>query len=216
MSNIESGAETARSDLAFLRALAEGPDRPSARTGLFLLVTGLIWAFDAFVHWTLYVGFQPMTAVQRLVFDGTITAVWLVFAFRLRWGGPGLGQALHTGATARAFGAACAGVGLALLAILIVFAIAAVRLGAPQIFILYPSMAFIVFGAASLVRFFLWRRLPVLGVALGWFAAAFIMAAAPGVATFIAIAGLAMLLLMALPGWAMLRAAQRETEGDRQ
>jgi hypothetical protein len=200
---------SAHDDLAFLRSLVEGSGRPSATTGAFLLVTGLIWAFDALVHWTLFVGFQPMTPVQRIVFDGLITAVWLVLAFQLRWGKPNPGKAAFAGATARAVKATAAGIGLSILAMLLVFVLAAARFGMAEIFVLYPSMVFIFFGATFLVGFFLLRRLPTLAIALGWFLAAAVMAAAPGVSTFIAIAGFAMLFLMALPGFLMLRSARR-------
>jgi hypothetical protein len=204
--------QSAREDLAFLRALAEGSSRPSVTTGLFLLITGLIWAFDALVHWTLYVGFEPMTGTQRIIFDGLVTAVWLPLAFWLRWGGPKPGEAQGVGATGRAITAAAAGIGLSVLAMLAVFVLAATRLGMPEIFALYPSMVFIFFGATSLVGFFLVRRPAPLAIALGWFLAAAAMAAAPGIPTFIAIAGLAMLFLMALPGALILRAARKTAE----
>lgn len=205
----DASPSSVHDDLAFLRHLVEGDGRPSATTGAFLLVTGLIWAFDALVHWILFVGFQPMTLIQRTVFDGLITAIWLVFAFRLRWGRPKPGEIALAGATSRAFTAAAAGIGLSILAMLLVFIIAATRSGMAEIFILYPAMVFIFFGASSLVGFFLTRRLAALGIALGWFTAAAVMAAAPSIPTFIAIAGLAMLLLMALPGYLMLRNARR-------
>jgi hypothetical protein len=76
-----------------------------------------------------------------------------------------------------------------------------------EVFAIYPSMMFLFFGASWLAAFFLWRGGWRLAVALGWFAAAVGMAAGPGVAGFIAIAGLGMLLLMALPGWIMMRTA---------
>lgn len=199
--------DAARADLAFLRALAERPSEPGAAAGRFSLMTGLIWAFDALVLWTHHAGLVTLSAAQQQIFVAMVTLIWLALSFWMRWGAPAAG-APHPGAAARAYRAAVAGIGMAQLATLAVFFVAAFRFDLGEVFIIYPSMMFLFFGASWLAAFMLWRNAWRLAVALGWFAAAVGLAAGPGDASFIAIAGLAMLLLMALPGWVMMRTAK--------
>jgi hypothetical protein len=52
----------------------------------------------------------------------------------------------------------------------------------------------------------MWR----LAVALGWFATAVALSLLLGTADYILVAGLGLILFMALPGWAMVAAARRE------
>lgn len=205
-------APTAQENLAFLRALVDQPARADVAGGKFFLVTGLIWAFDAFVLWFKYAGLLPMSAAQEIAFVGAVTVVWIVLATLLRWGGPKRGAAPPVGAAARALGTASIAVGAMMVLTLVVFVVTALRsefLGA-AIFRVYPSMMFAGFGALWFAAFMIWRRLWLLGVALGWFAAAVAYVAVDDVPATIALAGLSMLLLLALPGAMLMREGRKE------
>jgi hypothetical protein len=203
-------AESARDDLAFLRALVENPGRSDTAAGRFFLATGLIWAFDALVFWLHYAGLITLTQTQMIVFVAAVTLVWLPLAIWLRWGAPPKSESPAVGAAARAYGVAAAAIGAVAAGTLAVFLVATIRLGVGEVFVVYPSMMFLCFGAMWLAAYVVVRRVLRLGVALGWFAAAIAMAAAPGPLAFVAIAGLSMLLLMALPGAIMMRTAAKD------
>jgi hypothetical protein len=201
--------QSVKDDVAFLRALVERPTRPDVAAGAFMLFTGLVWAFDSLVMWTKYAGFLPMTRTQEIAFVTVVGLVYVAGGVWMRWGGSK--HAPPLGVAARGFDAACRGVGLGMLMTLVVFVAATARWRIGEVFLVYPSMMFIGFGAVWFAAYIIWRRAWRLAMALGWFAGAVAMVLSPSAPYFIAIAGLAMLLLMALPGAIMIHEARKET-----
>ena len=79
----------------------------------------------------------------------------------------------------------------------------------PSIWEMYACVVFAFQGAAWLATFALRKRAWHLAVALGWFATAVGLSLLLGTVDYILVAGLALILLMALPGLIMLSTARR-------
>jgi hypothetical protein len=114
------------------------------------------------------------------------------------------------GVTNRAVNSAFAGAGLANLALVIVFASAAARNHDFRYWLFHPAVVFVLQGAVWYVIFMLRKRLWMALVAAGWLAS--------GVALgmlvdrpelYLLIATVSLFLLMAVPGFGMMRQALR-------
>jgi hypothetical protein len=91
---------------------------------------------------------------------------------------------------------------------LCVFASVAIRDKSLTIWLLYPCAVFALQGAAWMVAWMLRRRGWLGVVALGWFASAIVLAQTIDTPLYPMIAGVALVLFMAVPGAVMMRPAQ--------
>ncbi|WP_297737792.1 hypothetical protein [uncultured Maricaulis sp.] len=199
---------TARADLAFLRNLAEGDPRPSAGASLLLMTAGLLYGFETLIHW---IGVSGLVALPDWVhFAAAIVGTGgflLALAFIL-W----MDRNQPTGTAARkAYETAFMAAGLANLSMAFVFGFNAFRTQDFTLWLYYVPVVFALQGAAWFVASRVQKRLWYGVVAIGWYLAA----AALGLtmndpAMFNLIASLALLGLMAVPGfvlWRLSRAA---------
>lgn len=200
--------ETAREDLAFMRALAQAPDKPNRLLGQALFAAGLIYGFQTLTQWAADIGVIPLTG---WAYGGLILACNLLFfavlaVIILRERTPS-----SQNVTRRAYEAAFQATGLANLCIVIVFGAASYRSGSGDIWYFYCPLVFAMQGAAWFIFFRLRKRAWLGTVAVGWFASAIALGLTTHSATYILVASISLFTLLAIPGWVMMQLARKET-----
>jgi hypothetical protein len=200
-------ARSPESDLAFLKALVEEGSRSQMTGGAAFLAGGLLYGFQCLVQWAQAVGLVHLSDGFMLAFVIGITVTFLIVLGIVLWRERGLGQ---RAASMRALNAAFAGAGIANLVLCSVFALVALRERSQTIWLLYPVTLSVVFGAAWYVAFMVRRRAWHGLVSAGWYATAVglgVLVSTGDVATYVLAIAVALLVLMALPGAVMMRAA---------
>jgi hypothetical protein len=198
------GQNSVGDDLAFMRALAEGGGESQRGTGAALLAGGLLYGLQCFVAGAHLYGWVEQSDTFQSIFSAGITVAFLLALGWITWSGRGASEG---GVAARALQAAFAGAGTATLAMLCVFATVALREESLTIWLLYPCAVFALQGAAWLVAWRLRRRTWLGVVALGWLLSAIALSATIGSPMYTMVAGLALVLFMAVPGAIMMRPA---------
>jgi hypothetical protein len=201
-------AAAARDDLAFMRALVQAGGDAQQPFGEGYLAAGVIYGAEMLLHggqllglvsvagpWVLAIGLGPTVLFLAVLF-------WIVRRHR---GAP-------ANMVSRAIGAVFGAVGVANVALVAVVGSVALRCHSVEIWLIYPCAVFVLQGAAWLAAYALRRRVWLALVGLGWFAAGIGMSRAVGsFAAYVLIAGVSILLLMALPGWVLLRLARKNS-----
>ena len=196
--------QSAREDLAFLKALVGGDEDAGMRSlGESYFAGGLIYGGQMLLHAAQGLGWLPQGGSLSLLIGLGPTAlfipvlIWIIRRNRTN---------LPSGVVGRAVGTVFASIGLANLFLILVVGTVAWREGSITTWLIYPCSVFVLQGAAWLFAYMMRRRVWLLLVAFGWFASAVAMAfsvTAPGY--YILVAGLGLWLCMALPGWFVLR-----------
>ena len=203
---MNSDMQSARDDLAFLRALVGDDENRQAKSfGEAYFAAGLIYGVQMLLHganalgWItggpafgLAVGLGPSVVFVPVL-------IWITLRTRK--------NATH-GTVSRAVSGMFAVVGLANLTLIAVIGAVAWREGSVTTWLIYPCCVFVLQGAAWLFAFMMRRRAWTALVAAGWFACAIAMAlTVTMLGWFILFAGAGLWLCMALPGLMMLRRA---------
>jgi hypothetical protein len=206
-----SDIQSARDDLAFLRALVgEGSDTVQTRAlGAGYFWGGLLYGGQMLLHTAQGLGFIPGTGLAALAvgFGPTLVfipvMVWIIAKNR---------SSESAGVVGRAVGRVFGAVGLANLVLVAIFATVAIRKHSLEIWLIYPCTVFVLQGTAWLFAFMMRRQVWHGIVALGWFACALGMGFTIGTPAFyVLFAGIGLWLFMALPGFILMRHA-RATE----
>ncbi len=199
-----ASSERAIADLAFLRELAEGGGESQRATGAALVAGGGLYGLQCFVFAAQGYGWLRLSDAQSMGFAIFITVAFLLALTWITWSNRRVAQG---GVVSRALGAAFASAGTATLAMLAIFGSMALRRHSLEIWLLYPCSVFALQGAAWMVAWML-RRRPWLGaVALGWLLSAVALSWTIGSILYAVVAGLALVLFMAVPGAVMMRPA---------
>lgn len=197
--------DTARDDLAYLRALVETPGNFQRSLGESYFAAGLCYGVQMLLHAGQAVGWiqedgLPGLAIglgPTVVFLGLLT--WIIARDRAQRPAGG-------GMVARAVGAVFGAVGIANLALVFVIGWVAWREQSLTIWLIYPCAVMVLQGMAWMVVYALRRRPWFAVVATGWFATGIGMALAIGTpGAFIAVAGFGFLAFMLVPGWVLMR-----------
>lgn len=197
--------QSARDDLAYMRAIIEaGNSRTAMAGGEAFVAGGLIYGAQCLVQWLGATGAMELSKLGWLVSGFGPSVVFLAWLSWFSWRTRGLVQPRAQKAINAAFAAA----GSANLVLVIVVGMLAARKESIEIWELYPCFVFAMQGAGWLIAFMLRKQLWLLAIALGWFAATLVLGWAIGTTTYILIAALSLLLLMALPGFVMMRLAR--------
>ena len=201
---MDGDTQNVRDDLAYMRAIVEaGNSRTAMAGGEAFVAGGLIYGGQCFVQWLGATGAVELSKLGWLVSSLGPTVVFLAWLSWFMWRTRGL----VLPRAQKAINAFFAAAGAANLALVIVVGTLAARKDSIEIWELYPCFVFAMQGAGWLIAFMLRKQLWLLAVALGWFAATVILGWAIGTTTYILIAALSLLLLMALPGFVMMRLA---------
>lgn len=201
--------EDPAADIAWMRRLAEEGAEAPMQGASILFGAGLIYGVGSLGHWAVARGFGGFDMAAVNVIWLTATALFLVMLvinlIRLNRGG-----GVRTSAN-RASGTAWASVGWGIFALSASMAALSWRLGedaAMVTFALMPSMIMVFYGSGWAVSAAMQRSKTLWALAIGSFAAAPMLAALTGSAEqYLAYAG-ALFLLMALPGWMLMRQAR--------
>jgi hypothetical protein len=200
--------QQAHADLAFMKALVDEGGRSQMTGGAIFLAAGLLYGLQCLVHWTQMTGITTFSDGFMLAFVIGITLSFVVVLGVVIWRDRKVGQrAVGT----RALNAAFAGAGLANLVLCSAFGLVAWREGSLTVWLMYPVTTCVVLGAAWYVAYMMRRRAWLALVAGGWYATAVGLGLLVGrvdLGPYILLLGLALVVLMALPGWAMMRGAR--------
>ena len=200
-------AQSARDDLAFLRAIVGDDETVQMRGfGRVYFVSGLIYGGQMLLHAAQALGAIPQTPLFATLIGLGPTVLFIPVLIAVLWSNratqPG-------GAVSRAVGGVFGAIGLANLALILVIGSVALHERSVQIWLIFPCCVFVLQGTAWLFAFMMRRRAWFLWVAIGWYACAIAMALSIfSLGYFILFAGLGLWLCMALPGWLMLRAGR--------
>ena len=200
----------AEADLAFLRGVIEGSGRPRLTMGVVFLAGGLLYGVQCLFHLGQIAGIVRWPDWANLSFVVFITAamlaiiVWVVIHDRRA----GLeGRSAPT--MSRAMNGAFSGAGMANLAVIIVFGVAAVR---EQDFSLWLYYAAVVFAFQSVAWFMAWtlKRKTWMGlVSMGhWMTAVALGLLVREPVAYLWVCTAALFLLFALPGLILVREAR--------
>jgi len=195
-------------DIAWMRALAQEGASAPLRGGSILMAAGLIFGVASIVHWA---GVSGLTGLR----DEGLGLVWLgatvVFLAVLIVGSVRRGKdGVHTAAN-RASAVAWSSVGWGIFATFASVGVAASRLGQAGLLLLalVPSIVMVFYGMGWAVSATMTRSRPLWGLAICSFIAAPLLASLSGLDIQYLGYGVCLFLLMALPGFLLMRAAKR-------
>ncbi len=203
--------ESARDDLAFVRALVTEGGQAQATLGEALFGAGLCYGVQCLLQFAFSAGVDAPPLIQLAV--GVLpTAIFLGLLTRIMI--RERGQSQH-GVATRAINAAFGGAGLAAMTSAAIFAWLSSRTHSMETFLIHPTMICVVQGTVWYIAFAIRRRGWFGLVSFGWFASALALAFVLGLGgpnvgpRFLAILSVAMLGLLALPGWLLWRGSAR-------
>jgi hypothetical protein len=202
-------AEDTAADIAWMRRLAEEGAAAPMQGASILMAAGLIYGAASLFHWAQMTGLipsgGPVTGIGWLVATVLFLVVLFVIISRLKREG-GVMTASN-----RATGTAWSALGWGIFALFGSMAVLGWRTGgegAEQVLSLTPSVIMVFYGVGWAVSAAMHRSRMLWGLAIGSFVAAPLLAALSGqTEQFLAYAA-ALFLLMALPGWLLMRGAR--------
>lgn len=193
-------------DLAFLRALAEAGGGMSA-TGAFLYAAaGLIYGLECLGHYGQVTGAIPLDMLGGVLLSTLPTLIFLVLMAMVI----AKERKQPSGGVAnRAVKAAFQGAGLAILALILVFASAAARNHDFRYWLFHPAVVFVIQGAVWYVIFMLRKRPWMAVVSAGWLSFGVLLGMlVDRQDLYLLVAALGLFAWMMAPGCAMMRQAR--------
>ena len=201
---MSDSADSARDDLAFVRALVSEGGRAQSSLGAGLLAGGACYGAQCLLQWAILASGWKAPDLLNLAIGVLPTAIFLALLGRLIWQDRKQGP---NGIATRALNAAFGGAGLAAMITAAIFGYLAVREHSITIWLFHPMMVCVVQGTVWYIAFAIRRRRWIGLVSAGWFATALLLALVIDHHSFVLVMGLALLLLIALPGSVLMRNA---------
>ncbi|MBU1541072.1 MAG: hypothetical protein KKC29_11385 [Alphaproteobacteria bacterium] len=201
--------EDPAADIAWMRRLAEEGAQAPMRGNSLLMFGGLLYGIASLFHWGIIVDLVPLGADQ--VWIGWVAATlayWVILAITI----PRLRRAGVSTTANRAAGIAWSGMGWGIFAMFVAMSVLGWRLADEAalnaIFALIPSIIMVFYGVGWAVHAEMQRSRSLWVLSLSSFAAAPVLALfADQAEQYLAYAA-ALFLLMALPGWLLMRQAR--------
>lgn len=203
--------ESARDDLAFVRALVSEGGAAQATLGEALFGAGICYGVQCVLQFAFVAG-VPAPGLVQLAVGVLPTVIFVVLITRITI--RERGQSQH-GVGTRAINAAFGGAGLAAMTSAAIFGYISTRTHSMETFLLHPTMICVIQGTVWYIAFAIRRRGWFGLVSLGWFASALALGFVLGLGgpdvgvRFLAILSAAMLGLLALPGWLLWKGGAR-------
>lgn len=201
--------EDPAADIAWMRRLAEEGSEAPMQGASILFAAGVLYGLASLGHWAVASGLAGLDmAVVNYIWGGVTLAFFallVVVINRLKRAG-----GVTTSAN-RASSTAWASVGWGVFALSLSMAVLGWRLGEEAVmvgFALMPSMIMVFYGSGWAVSAAMMRSRPLWALAIASFAAAPLLAALTGSAEQYLAYAAALFLLMALPGFLLMRAAR--------
>ncbi len=202
-----SPAQSARDDLAFMRALVASGDSLTRPFGEAYLAAGLIYGLQMVLSAGQQMRWLPTSPAWFMVVGFGPTLIFLAVMAWILWRARGQSRG---GAAARNVGMVFACVGMVNLVLMGVVAAVAIREHNPMTWLIYPCAVFVLQGLAWLIAYCVRLRPWLAVVAVGWFVTALVMALlVDRAAYFILAAGLGLGACMIVPGAVILRLARK-------
>lgn len=192
-------------DLAFMKSLVADGGRFQMSGGWAFVAGGIFYGVQCLLYYAQFQGAPLSDAFMFWVTVGSNLGFFAVLGWAI-WLDSKQGP---RGMVGRAINAMFAATGLANLAMVIVFSVNATKNEDINLWLLYPIVVCALQGAAWFTAYLLRKHIWLLGVALGWYATAVALGFVVGQPAYVLILGIALLLLMALPGYALVRLAKK-------
>jgi len=200
---------TDETDIAYMRRLAEEASTVPMRGGSILMSAGLIYGLSSMAHWTVISGlisidpqaFSLIWLGATLLFLGVLA---IIIAGLKREGG------VQTAAN-RASAVAWSSVGWGIFALFTSIAVVSMRIGEQSLVLLslVPSIIMVFYGLGWAVTAAMMRTQSLWWLAIASFAAAPLLALLGGEPAQYLAYGVALFVLMALPGYLLMRQAKQ-------
>lgn len=204
---MSTNAQSARDDLAYMRSLVAEGANDFSMFGEIYGLAGLIYGGQILLHAGQMYGLLSGRPPWGFVFSAGPTLAFLAALAVIVW------RRRHDkrpSPTGRAINSMFGSAGLANLALIAVIGAVAWREQSFATWLIYPCAVFVLQGTAWFFAWTIRRRTWLLPVAAGWMAAGIFMAfSVSSLGTYLLGAGLAFLLCMALPGWAMIQIGRK-------
>ena len=197
-------------DLAFMRSIVEGGSHPPMTMAVCYLAGGLLYGIECLFHLAQIYGLIRWPAVPSLAFVVMITVCFLaVLTWAILYDRKD--KSLMRGPTrSRTLSAAFNATGMANGAIIIVFAVGAIRDQDFGIWLYYSALVFAGQAAAWFVAWSLKRKGWMLAIAIGgWLTAVALGVLVREPVLYLMVCTAALFLLFALPGLILYRDARR-------
>lgn len=186
-------------DISYMRRLAEQGRRGQILGGTFLAAAGIVFGATCFIQWAAVIGLLPMTDRGALwLWLGAFalfTVIWFALFFRIRRR-PGVAASSSNAV----FGIAWTGSAIGIIAALASVHVVSLVLKVPVVLTAYVPMIFVFYGVAWFTSAALTRRIWMYWPAVASFAFGPVMAALTTSRFQVAAMGMALLLLLTLPG----------------
>ncbi|WP_439470858.1 hypothetical protein [Brevundimonas sp.] len=202
-------SDNAPADIAWLRQLAEENGTGPMRGASILLAAGLIYGVTSLIHWAHMTGLilaqYAAAGMEWLIATGVFLVVCFTLILRLRRAG-----GVRTAAQ-RAIATIWSGVGWGIFALFASMFVVSARIGVDQnsmIFWLIPSIILAFYGMGWGVTAAMMKSRPLGLLALASFIAAPVMGLFAGSASIYLAYAAALFLLMAVPGFLLMRQAK--------
>ena len=201
----KTAAETARDDLAFIKALVAPEDAWQQQFGKIYFTAGLCYSVQMLLHVGQLTGVVPGDGLlaqlvgwgPSVVFIGLL--IWILQRDRPK----------NIGVPSRAVGAVFGAVGVANLCLCASIGSIALRLHSQTIWFIYPVVVMILQGLAWLVACMLRRKRWLALVALGWFGVGVAMAIfIDNMVGYVGAAAVGIICFMTRPGFYLMRQPQ--------
>lgn len=199
---MKDNLDSARDDLAFVRALVSEGGQAQGSLGEALLAGGLCYGVQCFLQWGLLVSKWSAPPLVPLAAGVLPTVIFLMLVIRLTIRDR---KASQHGISTRAMNAAFGGAGLAALVTAVIFGTMAYKYQNITIWLFHPIMICVVQATVWYIAYAIRRRGWIGLVSGGWFAGALLLTMIIEHHWFVLMMGVILLLLMALPGWALMR-----------
>lgn len=201
-------------DLAFMRSIVEGQGRPPMTLAVCYLAGGLLYGAQCLFHLGQAFGLIRWPDLANLV---VVVGVTVAFLAVLTWAilrDRKAGPANRGPFAARMMSAAFSATGMANAAVVIVFAVGAIRDKDFSVWLYYAAIVFALQAAAWYVAWMLKRKGWMLATSLGgWVTAVALGVLVREPLAYLAVCTVALFLLFALPGWALYRDARGAKAG---
>ncbi len=199
--------ESVRDNLAYMRSLVGGAERMLATIGEAFFWAGLLYGVQCGLHALQVAGLAPEQGLPALLIAWLPTVIFCAVLAAIIWKDR---NAPKGGPAARALSAVFQGAGLANLVMALVFAYGAFELETPGLWLYHPIVVCMFQGVAWFVAWVVLRRAWLGFVAFGWFLATVALGVViQNIGWYLGVLGAALIVLMALPGWAIWRGAKR-------
>lgn len=201
--------EDPAADIAWMRRLAEEGAQTPMQGNSLLMFGGLLYGLASLFHWAAVVGLVSLDKSQLWIgWVAATVAYWIILAVTI----PRLRRAGVSTTANRAASIAWSGMGWGIFAMFMAMAVLGWRLAddaaLEAMFALIPSIIMVFYGVGWAVHAEMQRSRKLWVLSLASFAAAPLLALFAGQAEQYLAYAAALFLLMALPGWMLMRQAR--------